>query len=382
MKFRKIILLTIFFAVLLTSLFPQNIYLLVLFSVLVWALLPFRKYWNSITISITLFSVFYTIIIILKREVPSGFLTISYLISPVAFYRFGSFLMDEFREEKLRIRLIFFTVLAYLLNVFLLTIVDASIVGVVNADRTLLRDSTSDDAMAATLYGLMTSVGIGCVGAIFAKEMKLFTRLLYVVLVLMSLFVVVHLINRTGLVLIVVSLLITLLYKESFKIFKILSWGVLLFLIGMVLITSGIIDYEILDAYQKREVDESVGVVTAGGRTELWINALGEMLVSPMGWKRVHYAHNLWLDIARIGGWFALIPFLVATCAYLKRLWKLLRVHFSDIALLLISLNVSMLLAASVEPVIEGSISFFLILMMIWGITVSVQREKQRLFRV
>ena len=372
MKFRKIILLTIFFATLLTSLFSQNIYLLVLLSICSVVFLPFKRFWDAIAIALLVFSFFYTTMVVLKGEIKSGFVALSYLITPVSLYRLGLFLMDEFKDEKSRLRLIFCMVSAYLLNVFVLTLVDLSIVGIVNEDRTLLGYSTSDDALAATLYGLMTSVGIGCLGAAFAKRMKILPRLLYSILVLMSLLVVVHLINRTGLVIAIVCLLVTLLYRENFKIHRIILVFCILALLAFGLFASGAIDYEVLEAYQKREVDASMGIATAGGRTQLWLDALSDMFMNPLGWEQRVYAHNMWLDIAKVAGWFAIIPFLVATYFYLKKLWKLMRARFSNIALLLISLNVSMLLAASVEPVLEGSMLFFGLLMCMWGMAVSL----------
>ena len=374
MKFRKIILLTIFFTTLLTSLFPQNIYLLVLLSICSVAFLPFKRFWDAIAMALVVFSFFYTAMVVLKGEIQSAFVALAYLITPVSLYRLGLFLMDEFKDEKSRLRLIFCMVLAYLLNVFVLTVVDLSIVGIVNEDRTLLGHSTSDDALAATLYGLMSSVGIGCVGAAFAKRMKILPRLLYSILVLMSLLTVVHLINRTGLVISNVTLMVTLFYRENFKIHRIILGLFILVLLGFGLFALGAIDYEIFEAYQKREADASMGIATAGGRTQLWLDALDDMFMSPLGWEQQVYAHNMWLDIARVAGWFAIVPFLVATFFFLRKLWKLIRARYSNISLLLISLNVSMLLAASVEPVIEGSMLFFGLLMCTWGMAASLSK--------
>ena len=379
MKFRKLILLVLLFAVLLTSLFPQNIYLLILLSMSGFLLLPLKKYWDQIAIAIILFSLFYTIMVVLGGEFKSGFMTLSYLITPVSLYRYGRFMMDEDVEEKPRIRLIMFMAFAYLLNVFVLTIVDMSIVGIVNEDRALLGHSADDDALAATLYGLMSSVGVGMLGVLLARKVGV-QRIFSLVVVVMSLLVVVHLINRTGLVVAVVCLFFTILYRENFKVFKILLLAGVLALVGFAVFASGLIDPELLEAYQKREAARGMGLSTAGGRTDLWFEALGELFVSPLGWKQHSYAHNMWLDLAKIGGWFAFVPFTVAPFMYFKRLWKLVRMPYSNIALLLISMNVAMLLASFVEPVIEGSMLFFAFLMFLWGMTVSFVNKSRLKF--
>lgn len=378
MKSRKMVLLIVFFAVLLTSLFPQNIYLLVAFSVLVWVLLPLRKWWDSVAITLLLFSIFYAVMVVLSGQVKSGFLTISYLISPVAFYRFGHYLMTEYRMDNERFRLLLFVVFAYLLNVFVLTIVDISVIGIINEDRALLGTST-DDALAATLYGLMTSVGIGCIGACFAKGQKLLVRLFYSILVILSLLTVVHLVNRGGLVVLVMCLGVSLLINYQKSVGK-LIFAVIALSIGIyVLLKFGLLNGDVWEAYEVRNEVGGNGVESVGGRTDLWLRSIRNLLRHPMGWQQEFYAHNLWIDLARIGGWMSLIPFLVSTFAILYRQMYLVRRRNSQFILALAVLNMAMLLAAFIEPVIEGSMSFFSILILVWGMTAYLYVESSSL---
>lgn len=379
MKFRKIVLLILFFTVLITSLFPQNIYLLVLFSVLAWLLLPFSKWWDGVSVALLLFSIFYAVMVVLSGQMKSGFLTISYLIAPVAFYRFGHYLMTEYRTDNERFRLLLFVVYAYLLSVFVLTAVDISVVGIINEDRTLLGTSTNDDAMAATLYGLMTSVGIGCIGACFAKGQKLLVRLFYCILVILSLLVVIHLVNRGGLVVFIVCLMASLLINYRKSVVR-LVFVISALTIGVVILLNlGILSGDVLDAYEKRNDLRGYGVESAGGRTELWLKSIENMFRYPMGWQQEFYAHNLWLDIARIGGWISFIPFLVSTLALLRTLLSLMRRRNSQLVLAMTVLNIALFLAAFIEPVLEGSISFFAILILVWGMTAHLYSETRSL---
>ena len=376
MNYRRIFLLSSFLILLLTSLLSQNIYILVLFSVLAWGLVPFDKYWDSRSILLLLFSFFYAIVIILEGRVKSGFLTISYLITPCIFYRLGNYIISEYHREEQRMKLLLFISTSFLFSTFILTIIDISVVGLVNTDRTLLGTSSTDDAMAATLYGLMTSVGIGCLGGVFANRSSIIVRISFAVISFMSLLVVVHLVNRTGLVLFIVCILVILLYKTNYSLHKFLPLFLILLISMVVLFKSGIIDSSILDAYSSREDNYNYGLSTAGGRTELWLHSIKELIVNPFGWEQSHYAHNLWLDVARVGGWFALIPFFILTCQMLTCFLKLLRTPYSDFNLLIITMNVSTLLAASMEPVIEGSILFFSLLMFLWGVSYRIQKEE------
>ena len=59
LKFKYKILLVIFFLVLITSLWPKNIYLLVLFSFLTYVILPIKKCWDRTALVLLLFSLFY-----------------------------------------------------------------------------------------------------------------------------------------------------------------------------------------------------------------------------------------------------------------------------------------------------------------------------------
>ena len=266
----------------------------------------------------------------------------------------------------------------YLINMFVLTFVDIAIVGIINEDRALLGTSTEDDALAATLYGLMASVGIGCIGACFAKEQKFIIRLLYTVLVAFSLLTVIHLINRGGLVILVMCLACSIFVNYKGNLGKLL-FVVIVLLIGIYAILNyGTSGAEIIEAYDNRNLVESHGVESAGGRTDLWAMAVENLVRNPMGWQQKSYAHNLWLDIAKIGGWISLLPFLIVTISFVGKLISLFRKSGTTFASTIVVLNLGIFLAAFIEPVIEGSMLFFCMLMFVWGITISVEKELRK----
>jgi len=374
LKFSNKVLLLLFFTVLLTSLWPKNIYVMVLFASATYILLPFRD-WDQVCSFLMLFSLSYAIMVIMHGDIGSGFTLISYIIAPLAFYRFGRWLMYMFRDDILRQKLFLAIILSYSLVLFILIVKDTSIVGVVNISRVMLEDAGNDSSLAATLYGLMASIGIGCVSCLFAKEQKMSLRLFFIFLAFFSLFTVIHLVNRTGIVVFFSCMVLSMFVVTRLKVFKMIPMLVIFFIIGLFLINLGIINDDVLIAYQNREMDSYANVSELGGRLGIWSDAILKLATNPFGWPRVRYAHNLWLDIARVGGWLPFFFFLLATITWVKTCFRLAKRH-TTFNLLLLSINFAMLLASFVEPVMDASMSFFSLMMMIWGCTTYVSQEK------
>lgn len=372
---RNIILITLG-VVLLTSLFPQNIYLLVAFSAILWIILPHKKWWNNSTCALLLFSGFYSLMLMLSGQVQSWFLTISYLITPVAFFRLGHYLMSEFKDDDARFKLLLFIAFSYLLNVFILTLVDIVEVGIVNVERVLPSNLTQNSPLAATLYGLMLSFGIGAIGGCLSRTQSTLIRILYVSLFALSLLGVIHLVNRGGLVIALIALPIAVILLNKKEKNKILLFSIFFLLCVLVLNYSGIISQDILTAYEDRNDVSGYGVMTAGGRTDRWLMYVEDLFTHPLGWSQDLYAHNLWLDLARVGGWLALFPFLFVSFRIFQKMLYLMRRSNNSFTITLVVLNLSILIASSIEPVIEGSMLFFSILILVWGMTDSLYRQR------
>ena len=371
--FKYKLLLIIFFLVLLTSLWYSNIYILVLYTLLSYLIIPLRKYWDKVATMLFLFSFFYSLVSILTNRVPSGFLLISYLFAPVSFYRTGMCLMSYFNDDETRQKLLLTIITCYLLPLFITTYNDIVKVGIVNVSRAMESNDGSD--IVATLYGLMASVGIGGISGLFVKKQNYFIRIGYLLLSLFSVIVVVHLVNRSGLIVFLGCVLISFILSNKLNLLKVI---VILTILGAVIISivnGAEISVNVLDAYQQRELDSTHDTAELGGRLSLWTDACKKIYTHPFGWERVKYAHNLWLDIARVGGWLPLFFFLIATFYWFKNLLKIARKSDNTLVFVVLLFNISMFLSSLVEPVIDGSMLFFSLFMMMWGITVSLSRE-------
>lgn len=375
-NFKYKLLIGVYFLVLITSLWPNNIYILVGFSILSWIILPIQKWWNIASVTLLIFSLLYAIMEFLNQEVGSGFILLSHIIAPVSFYRFGRYIMSWLSTNRSRLIFLFATILCYLLPLFLLTAQDIALVGFVNESRTMLSDSGNDNTLAATLYGLMSSFGIGCIAILFTKQQNIYLKLGYVLLSLITMVIIIHLVNRTGIVIFIGCILVSFVITTKLEPIKIIPALILLGIIIFIVIKFGIISPDVIDAYAKREDSTTANASEFGGRAVIWADALDKLLTHPFGWERIRYAHNLWLDIARIGGWLALIPFLFVTFNSLKSVISILKRETYSSDILLITIFTSTFLNACVEPVIEGSMLFFSLLLMLWGMIENASLEK------
>ena len=377
MNFKTVTLYSLLFGTLITSLWSNNIYLLFTFSVACWGLLPFKRRWTKTAVALLLFSVFYFLVQQVNgNATDSKFIQGAYIFSPLAFYWFGYDLFNRYQNDNSRQKILLIILFLYLLPLFRATFIDMALVGFINETRQLLSDmSGNKGTLAATLYGLMSSTGIGCICVLFLKKQPLLYKISFLVVCLLSLLAVVHLVNRTGIVILVGSFLIGFIASTKMNISKLIPALFIGMLFVLVLLNSGIVSQDILEAYTARENDSSYDASSAGGRTEAWLAGLENLFIYPFGWVTEHYHHNLWLDLAKVGGWLAFIPFCYVTLQFFKSWMNVIRFNTSSIGVMIVAVSFSSLLNACVEPTIEGSMLFFSLLMMFWGMIKRISLE-------
>ena len=317
----------------------------------------------------------------MNDEIGSGFIILSHLVAPVAFYRFGRWLMTLFYDNTDRLRFVFFSILCYLLPLLLLTLQDILLVGIINETRVMLNDLGRDNTLAATLYGLMSSVGIGCIAAIFMKQEKPFLKIGYITLSLLSMMVVIHLVNRTGVIIFFASIIVSFFISTRMRLSQIIPALFIVCLLTFIIFKSGLISPDVIDAYANREISSAASATEFGGRSVIWADALRKLFSNPFGWERVRYAHNLWLDIARVGGWLALFPFVIVSLVFFKNIIKILIRKSECFDILIITILFSMFLNSCVEPVIDGSMLFFSLLLMFNGMAKNLSAETTKNYK-
>ena len=243
--------------------------------------------------------------------------------------------------------------------------------GFINTMRSFPIWGVENSSLSATLYGLIASLGlVGLPFFFIDTNSKSNTRYLFLALSALSLATVIHLVNRTGLIVLFICFVITTLYYSKGKLSHFFILFLVIGLVVFILLQQQILSKDIVDAYLAR--NEGVGSVnTAGGRFVKWSTALNNLFIYPFGWSYANiqygYVHNLWLDVARAGGILSFIPLVIATVFSYKTFFKLLRFRDRKFMPLLLGLNVCFFLSSFVEPVIEAIPLYFYLYLMLWG---------------
>lgn len=374
LKVKYYILIALFLLTLFTSLWLENIYFAFAFSLACLLVLPLKQLRDKNYMLLFVFAIVYGIFEYINGYVQSGFVLLTHMVSPVAFYSFGRWILVWFRNRNSRILFLTTSILIFLVQLFILTLQDVMLVGIVNTSRRMLIDIGKEDTtLSATLYGLMSSAGIGTISSIFLKDIKYVNKILLVAISLLSLLIAIHLVNRTGVVVLCVGVLYSFVYTTKMSISRIFPALLIIYIVSFLIFETGIISDDLIQAYISRENENGVEASNMGGRLELWLTAMSNFVINPLGWhSKDYFAHNLWLDIARVGGWIPFIMFTVVTISVLKKMKRVMIYRTESFTVLLFTIIVCMLVNASVEPVMEASNIFFFLLICLFGMVMSI----------
>lgn len=358
----------LYFLVLLSSLWSNySIYVTVLFSGFIFLRNLVLKNIDTTALGLLSFSIIYSLIYLPNSH--SWTIFISYLLCPTAFYIFGKYAIDKLHNTNNIIKFWCASILLFSIVLYISTLIDIIQIGFINTARSfVVYGSKNSASMSATLYGMTASLGLVGLPYFFVKQNLKITQYTFLLLSLLSLTTVIHLVNRTGLVVTVICSIIMFFYIFRNKKTTLILTCSLIVIIIVSLIQFDIIDQSIFEAYQNRDTDTG-SVDSAGGRTELWSLALNNLFKYPFGWLDTNtaYSHNLWLDIARVAGIMPFVLFFIISIKTYKILFKLLRTKEKVVTPLFLGLHVCFFLTSFVEPVIEAVPLYFYLYLMLWG---------------
>ena len=160
---------------------------------------------------------------------------------------------------------------------------------------------------------------------------------------------------------VVLSLLINFrtMVRRNF-IMVIFSLGALLFASNYVL-THYEEELGVLERFHDDDVE------SGGYRTELAMDVVNKVTESPWGGlEHMPYAHNMWLDCARVSGIVPLLILLLITALYIHSLWRVYRLRNGDDGYngIMVIIGAALLVYMNVEPILEGAplvFAFFVI---------------------
>lgn len=319
------------------------------------------------------FSISYVFFLYLNNLIKGASYTIYCLIYPSIFYLAGKYLSEKYDSKVI----LFFLLMVFVAFEFITikNILTSIFTGeIVKVDRNI--EDIAGYQFAATLYGVILSVGLPGIPMILSTtnnktESRL--KILLFILGILSLIAVIHLVNRTAIIIVLADflLLLFLLRKE-----KKISFSTIAFIIILIIVINYLLKkYSIItDVYALREKEGSW--TTGGDRFRRWKDALTYIFTEPFGGGGFinnvrYYAHNLWLDILGLAGIVPFIFLLIGTIKAIKlNINCVLKaqnksVFFSNYLALL---GLAFFLQCFVEPIMEGLVIYFCLYVFFWGI--------------
>lgn len=173
--------------------------------------------------------------------------------------------------------------------------------------------------------------------------------------------------SRTAIYVIATSLMIPLLFgSKDFRINKLIGIGFVIAVVSYVLMHYSS-ELLIIDRFQNNNVFDNEG---GESRMDLSIKTLKELQNNPFGGMRSsRYAHNLWIDVARVSGWLPAFILILVTWRWIKITVKVFKLPSVDeyYRLFVVLVSICLLLYFNTEPILEGASMLFTFSCLFYG---------------
>lgn len=301
------------------------------------------------------------------------------IVGPFIFYVLGRHLVSRMKSESEVMVMLLLVAVAMEMFIVINVVYDIFISGNLVLLSRKMDAIIGGEPIKATLAGLSVSPALvgWCMVLLFSKPMRKPIVWVGIVMALFALLSVVHFVNRTGLVLIVVSNAAVIGYLSRDRWMRTIAWSVaILSLIILVVYATGFLDSQLAQAYlfrEERKGENEAG--GAGGRSVRWVDAIEKLIDYPYGWatdrSTFHdFVHNLWLDVARLSGIFPFLIIVFSTLGTLFCLFKIVLLKKRNILIgMLVALHTIYFFGCFVEPVTEGYPFMLFSYCFLWAVT-------------
>lgn len=360
------------------------VYALVLMLPLMWAH-GFLKFTENSVICLV-FGLFFGFAYRMHEDIPLSSL-VMYCLFPFVAYQSGQYMFKRFKSTDSFLVLFAVLTVCMALHAIILCTQDYLETGnIVNVTRTIGFDEdvwdkdAEAEGLGATNMGVLVSILLGTFGIILVRAYSGAESIVKIIAVaggILGLYVTVHLLNRTGLIIIVLSVMVgfTRPPLSAVKVgIGLLTVTIICSLLFLILRNSELLQMA-MDGYADRNSVVGYGIGSAGGRTDRWAAALAQIPMTPFGSAKLEfpgetsYAHNMWLDTFIIGGWIPGVLLIVMTVRYLKRFYKVIRYkvldRFQTTYVLLV--GSVMIIQSMVEPILQSNFPYFCLLLFFWA---------------
>lgn len=286
---------------------------------------------------------------------------IIYATFPHVFYLLGKRISNYVENENVLTHLLIFFGIIYSLTAIISVGMNIIQGGFIQIERTIPDFWTGKERLA-TAMGSYFVFNMSIPGLLIVAKRKLspILKILLILIFFISLLCVFRLGSRTQIVIAIIGILVGIVYRwlsqDIFSNFKFLIVLLILIVLGLNYISIDL-DTEYLSTLGQR-IQESENAESAGGRTDLWIRSIENLMEKPLGWSldEFGYSHNLWLDTARTGSVISFILICVFTIDSFNNILKSIKVdrlaHFFKATVVLFS--IIMFLQFFVEPVFDS----------------------------
>ncbi len=329
---------------------------------------------------LVLFSLSFTFIWLYNTSFqPSSILI--YVFYPPLFYLLGGYFVEKSSSLNSIVNVLIVLIIAYSIIYLRNGVYDTITYGLINPLRSI--SVNIDSIEGAYFQQVRASLAIAGIGLLFvptksSKEKTI--KNIFLLLSFVALFVTIHFVNRTGMLLALLSIL-----AVSFKLIKKKSAMLLMSLTGVFILISLnylldlVIVQEFIGSYQSRELNSLSSSSTFGGRTFRWVWVLKSLITQPWGdisSFEYGYAHNMWLDAGRLSG---IIPFVFLVVFTVSSTIKAVKLVLSKhiplfFSCLLITLNLTFFLQSFIEPILESDPTFFLLYVLFLSIQINLYK--------
>lgn len=308
------------------------------------------KYSDKVSVLLFLFGVWYSVFA--TKLSFNEYITFMFVYPML--YLVGKYLGTSEREDSLVNTILF---LALSMSAMYLLSISADIVknGFYSDTRNLEIEGrgSSEEISATGIYShlmLLTTF----IASLFMK-MPWKRKVVYVFIAILAFVASVRIQSRTGVVIMLMVVVLSLLVnfrtmaRRNF-IMVVISLGALLFAANYALTTYKE-ELGILDRFQDDDVE------TGGYRTELAMDVVNKLSESPWGGlEHMPYAHNMWLDCARVSGIVPLLLLLLITVLYARSMWRMYKqpTDNSSYRDVIIIIGIALFVYMNVEPILEG----------------------------
>ena len=286
---------------------------------------------------------------------------IIYATSPHTFYLLGKRMVPKKMDTKVLAQILIFIGIVYSVTAILSVGFNIIEGGFVQVGRTI-GDFWSGRERLATAMGAYFVFNMSIPGLLIVskKNLSLWSKLLLIIIFIISLLCVFRLGSRTQIVLAIMGVFVGVIYRlksqNAISNLKFITVLAILIFLGINYISVDL-DAEYLSSLGRR-LQENDNAGSAGGRTKLWSKSIENLFKKPFGWSinEFGYSHNMWLDTARTGTVISMFLITIFTFLSLKNIIKALKVNkdafFLNATILIF--NIIIFMQFFVEPVFDS----------------------------